>query len=86
MAVIEGSVFIFNNGKIVNLATDTSSYDNDTIVVTQGQYKLNPYKINLFSLPETKGGKLLWSFGDAFPYKDGQLLTNIPSYYGTGTE
>ena len=90
MNVVNGSIFIFFNsslsGLVLNLATDTSTYDENTIVVVQGQYKLNPYDINLFSLPETKGGKLMWSFADVYPYKDGELLTDIPSYYGDGTQ
>ena len=90
MNVINGTIFIFfnsgMNGLVLSLGADTSSYDENTIVVVQGQYKLNPYNINLFSLPETKGGKLCWSFADVYPHKDGELLTNIPSYYGDGTQ
>lgn len=83
---LKGTIFIKNGAKLYSLANDTSSYDSNTVVIVQGQYKLNAYKINLFSLPETKGGKLLWAVADVYPFNNGQLLTNIPTYYGNGAE
>lgn len=83
---LKGTIFIQNGTKLYSLANDNSSYDSNTVIIVQGQYKLNAYKINLFSLPETKGGKLLWAVADVYPFNNGQLLTNIPTYYGNGTE
>ena len=83
---LKGTVFIKNGTKLYSLANDTSSYDSNTVVIIQGQYKLNAHKISLFSLPETKGGKLIWAVADVYPFNNGQLLTNVPTYYGNGTE
>lgn len=77
---------IGSGSQVYKIASETSSYDENTLVLIQGRYKTTKRDITLFSLPETSVGKLQWSFNDIFPCVDGQLLTNIPTYYGNGTE
>jgi len=42
-----------------SFATDVSSYAENTIVLVQGAYQSTSYRAALFSIPETKVGKLL---------------------------
>lgn len=83
-------MFIFSGlycgNNIWSIASDSSVYPDNTIVILQGLYKQSVRTTCLFSLPETNIGKLQWPFNDIFPYINGEFMINIPTYYGNGTE
>lgn len=67
-------------------ASDTSTYDHDTIVIVQGRYKETNYLITLYNVPKTGVGNFKWPFSDILPYINGEFKTGIPTYYGDGTK
>ena len=70
--------------KTYTFAKDTSAYDHDTIVMLQGAYKSTNYLTSLYTVPRTGVGAFKWAFNDIYPYINGELIGNIPSYYGDG--
>ena len=70
----------------ITFASDTSSYDHDTIVIVQGQYHTTNYLITLYNLPKTGVGNFKWPMSDILPYINGKFKTGIPTYYGNGNE
>lgn len=70
--------------KTYTFAKDTSAYNHDTIVMLQGAYKSTNYLTSLYTVPRTGVGAFKWAFSDIYPYINGELIGNIPSYYGDG--
>jgi len=90
-AVVVGTdIYLFggaaNTQKVQVYVLESSTYENNSVVIAQGRYYQTGYGIelyndNLFSSP------MLYAFADAWFYttEDG-IITTIPTYYGDGTQ
>jgi hypothetical protein len=67
------------------VAKDTSKFQPQSLVVTQGKYKSTEYRTAIYQLPEFALGKMLWSIYDV-AYYDVDDFISVPTYYGNGTE
>lgn len=67
------------------LAKDTSKFQSQSLVITQGKYKSTQYRTAMYQLPEFLQGKMLWSIHDV-AYYDTDDFVSVPTYYGDGTQ
>ncbi len=71
----------YNKLQVLNLTNKT--YSANTVVIAQGKYKKVGYEIELYSNEKNQVAPI-YPFADAWFYSN-QLETNIPTYYGDGT-
>ena len=76
--VVDGS------GKIHYFSLTTKKYDKNTLILAQGKYNQVGYEIKPFSNKLIKDN-LIFQFTNAWFYSD-HLETDLPTYYGNGTE
>lgn len=74
-----------SNYQLYSISNDTSSYEEKTLILTQGQLYNVTRETGLYTVPATDKGRVVWPFYDINYYKNGKF-SDAPMYYGTGTE
>lgn len=89
--LVDNKVLLFggtsNLKKVQGLQLSFKEYKNNSVVISQGRFYKVGYGIELFNNSEQFINQPKYAFADAWFYttEDG-LITDIPTYYGNGTE
>ena len=77
----------YNNYKKVQcMQVKSKTFENNSVIINQGRYGQVGYEIELYSNSKATT-PALYSFADAWFYTtEDSLITDIPSYYGDGTQ
>lgn len=80
------NIFLFTSSYAQVYVLESSTYENNSVVLAQGRYYQSGYGIELYN-DELFLMPMLYAFADAWFYttEDG-IITDIPTYYGDGTE
>ena len=75
-------IYIFNSGSVAYYQAEAKTFTDKTVIISEGtKFKTQLYPNNNIS------GRMLNHIDNAYYYTtDGGLNTNLPRYYGNGTE
>jgi len=87
--LIDVNIYLLGGSKPTKIqvySVESSSYENNSVVIAQGRYYQSGYGVELYN-DDLFSSPMLYAFADAWFYttEDG-IITDIPTYYGNGTE
>ena len=75
----------YSGYQLYSISNDTSSFEDKTLILTQGTLYSNAWSTGLYTVPTVEKGRIVWPCYDVNYYKNNKF-SDAPMYYGTGTE